>query len=121
MKNLKLLASFLLLMSVLFVQSSFISINSSSVDGVAYAADTTLIPRGYLDAPVSYSNISGTFNVYGWYLDSAGVSKIEVLIDGAVKGQAVYGDLRTDVYNTYPAYGNKKMWVPLYFGHKNAW
>ncbi len=68
---------------------------------------TNLPPKGYLDGPQINATITGTRNVYGWYLDGAGVSKIEVLIDGVVKGQAEYGELRSDVYNAYPAYGNK--------------
>jgi N-acetylmuramoyl-L-alanine amidase len=63
---------------------------------------------GFLDKPASGSTINGTQNVYGWFLDNSGVAKIEVLVDGAVVGQAVYGDTRTDVQKFYPQFNNGK-------------
>jgi N-acetylmuramoyl-L-alanine amidase len=63
---------------------------------------------GFLDKPASGSTINGTQNVYGWFLDNSVVAKIEVLVDGAVVGQAVYGDTRTDVQKFYPQFNNGK-------------
>jgi N-acetylmuramoyl-L-alanine amidase len=61
---------------------------------------------GYLDGPDSNKTISGTQNVWGWFLDESGVEKIEVLMDGAVVGQATYGDARPDVQQAFPQYNN---------------
>ncbi len=63
-------------------------------------------PIGYMDNPVSGLTLKGTLNVSGWYLDVSGVEKIDVLVDGIVAGQAVYGDVRTDVLKAYPQYNN---------------
>ncbi|NMD68797.1 N-acetylmuramoyl-L-alanine amidase [Bacillus sp. DNRA2] len=61
---------------------------------------------GYLDNPISGSTLKGTHNVHGWFLDGTGVSTIEVLVDGAVVGQATYGDARSDIKNAFPQYNN---------------
>ncbi|MFC4800165.1 Ig-like domain-containing protein [Neobacillus sp. GCM10023253] len=63
--------------------------------------------KGYLDSPVSGSKINGITNVSGWFLDLSGVSGIEILVDGEVVGQAIYGDSRTDVKTVFPEYNNK--------------
>ncbi|TWE01019.1 uncharacterized protein YvpB [Neobacillus bataviensis] len=62
--------------------------------------------KGVLDTPAVNEKTKGQYNVKGWYLDQSGVSKIEILVDGKVVGQAVYGDSRLDVKNAYPAYNN---------------
>ncbi|PLS04739.1 serine hydrolase [Neobacillus cucumis] len=64
--------------------------------------------KGYVDNPKSGTTLMGTKNVSGWCLDVNGVSKIDVLIDGAVSGQAVYGDARADVLKAFPQYNNGK-------------
>lgn len=61
---------------------------------------------GSLDSPAANSNVGSTVNVSGWYLDGAGVSSIEVYVDGKDMGQAVYGDSRPDVAKAFPTYGN---------------
>jgi fibronectin type 3 domain-containing protein len=65
-----------------------------------------LLPIGYIDVPTSDKTLSGEIKVSGWALDKAGVSKIEILIDSQVAGEAVYGDLRKDVMDVYPDYEN---------------
>ncbi|MCM2535908.1 N-acetylmuramoyl-L-alanine amidase [Neobacillus pocheonensis] len=62
--------------------------------------------KGYVDNPVSGTTLTGTKNVSGWFLDQSGVQKIEVLVDGAVAGQATYGDARSDVQKIFPEYNN---------------
>lgn len=63
--------------------------------------------RGYIDTPASGSIISGEdYNVHGWYLDGAGVTKIEIQIDGIMVDEAVYGDYCPDVQTVYPEYNN---------------
>jgi YD repeat-containing protein len=62
---------------------------------------------GWIDVPALGATISGTnYNVHGWYLDGAGVSKVEIRIDGIILGEAVYGDSRPDVQTAYPEYNN---------------
>jgi len=65
-------------------------------------------PLGTIEGPSSDGQIvSGQqYQVRGWFLDGSGVSKIEVLVDGNVMGQAIYGFSREDVYSVYPAYNN---------------
>jgi beta-N-acetylglucosaminidase len=61
---------------------------------------------GFIDTPKSESTITGITNVRGWFLDASGVSKVEVLVDGKIVGQAKYGSARPDVLNVLPAYQN---------------
>jgi N-acetylmuramoyl-L-alanine amidase len=68
--------------------------------------NTTNNAIGVIDNPANGNTLSGTQNIYGWFLDSSGVTKIEVLIDGLVIGQATYGDKRPDVQKNFPLYKN---------------
>jgi N-acetylmuramoyl-L-alanine amidase len=63
--------------------------------------------KGYLDNPVSDAILTGTKKVSGWFLDAIGVAKIEVLVNGVVAGQAIYGGERPDVQKALPEYNNK--------------
>jgi beta-lactamase class A len=63
---------------------------------------------GYIDAPANNSTIIGKSIVKGWFLDKNVVSKVEILVDGVLAGQAVYGDTRLDVQKVYPQYNNGK-------------
>ncbi|WML54780.1 Ig-like domain-containing protein [Neobacillus sp. PS3-12] len=66
----------------------------------------TLPARGYIDNPLGGSAISGISNVSGWFVDSSGVSKIEILVDGTSVGLAQLNDSRPDVANAFPGYQN---------------
>jgi N-acetylmuramoyl-L-alanine amidase len=72
------------------------------------ATQTTLGPIGFIDAPTNGSTIKGQNVITGWFLDENIVSKVEVLVDGALAGQAVYGDARPDVQKVLPQYNNGK-------------
>lgn len=89
---------------LLFVTMFTFLLNFNSGNLSANAA--TLPAKGYMDAPSANSTIKGDLAVSGWFLDGSGVSKIEVLVDGKVIGQAQYGLERLDVQNAYPAYQN---------------
>lgn len=65
-----------------------------------------LPPIGSIENPSDGDTITGIYNLNGWFLDGKIVTKIEVLVDGAVSGNAVTGDLRTDIGNKYPLYNN---------------
>ncbi|MGG1554857.1 S8 family serine peptidase [Paenibacillus ferrarius] len=62
--------------------------------------------QSWLDYPTYNGTISGIFRVQGWALDTEGVSKVEIWIDGILFGQAIYGDSREDVYSAYPSFNN---------------
>jgi hypothetical protein len=68
--------------------------------------DNTLnqAPFGNVDIPDlgGTYNASGSFPVSGWALDTDGIAKVEVLIDNGVVQNAMYGDPRPDVGNTFP-------------------
>lgn len=66
----------------------------------------TVKSLGVLDHPRDGSTISGVYDVAGWYYNTTGVAKVEVLVDGAVYGMAVYGLSRPDVSLVYPEIGN---------------
>ncbi|MDV3425938.1 MAG: Ig-like domain-containing protein [Bacillota bacterium] len=58
-------------------------------------------------ATIDYPNMSKYYNditVSGWALNQSGVTKIDVLLDGNVIGQAAYGISRSDVNKVYPGY-----------------
>ena len=61
-------------------------------------------PFGNLDIPdlAAQYNASGSFPVVGWAVDTDGIGRIDILIDGGVMQSAIYGDARPDVGNTYP-------------------
>ncbi|WP_332237859.1 Ig-like domain-containing protein [Sporolactobacillus sp. KGMB 08714] len=87
---------------LLFFASCFVLV----LNPHASAASTVSGPRGMIDDPVQGKTLEGTVLVRGWFLDMSGVSKIEVLIDGKVVGNATYGQSRPDVYKAYPQYQN---------------
>lgn len=60
-------------------------------------------PFGNVDIPdlSGTFNASGSFPVSGWALDTDGIAKVEVLIDNGVMQNAMYGDARPDVANTF--------------------
>ncbi|MED1946116.1 MULTISPECIES: S8 family serine peptidase [Brevibacillus] len=65
-----------------------------------------LIPRWEVESPADHSTMTGASLIKGWYLDPAGVSKIEVHVDGKLVGEALYGQPRPDIAQAYPAYQN---------------
>ncbi|MGE5473611.1 MAG: FlgD immunoglobulin-like domain containing protein [Ignavibacteriales bacterium] len=67
------------------------------------SGETTL---GCINEPKHMESISGTYNVKGWALDIEGVSKVEILIDKNVIGEADYGDLRSDIGSIYTEFNN---------------
>ena len=65
-----------------------------------------LPPVAVIDVPSPGQGVSGHVGISGWVLDGSGVAKLSLLVDGIVKGDAVYGDQRNDVSAVFPAYGN---------------
>lgn len=61
-------------------------------------------PIGFVDIPLPTSifDANGSFPVLGWAIDTDGIQRIDVAIDGLNMQAAVYGDPRPDVHNAYP-------------------
>ena len=62
-------------------------------------------PFGSVDIPDlggGIYNAAGSFPVVGWALDTDGVARVDVWVDGGVLQSAMYGDTRPDVGNTFP-------------------
>lgn len=64
--------------------------------------DTTP-PYGFLDTPAAGQSVSGVVNVGGWAFDNEAVSRVEILVDGTLAGNATYGQSRPDVGGNYPS------------------
>lgn len=61
-------------------------------------------PIVYIDAPQYNEVIFSTYTIKGWALNSYGVNKVEIEIDGTKLGEATYGLLRNDVADAFPNY-----------------
>lgn len=61
-------------------------------------------PFGSVDIPdlTGTYDANGSFPVVGWAADTDGIARVDVYVDGAILQQAMYGDARPDVGNTYP-------------------
>ena len=61
-------------------------------------------PIGSVDIPDlgAIYQASNSFPVLGWAADTDGVARVDVYIDGAILQNAIYGDERPDVGNTFP-------------------
>jgi Bacterial Ig domain len=59
-------------------------------------------PVETLDQPSAGETIGGVVPVSGWAFDDTEVSKVEILMDGALQGIATYGQPRPDVATAYP-------------------
>ncbi|MGG1263728.1 Ig-like domain-containing protein, partial [Brevibacillus parabrevis] len=68
--------------------------------------ETPLPARGEVERPANNATVAGQVLVEGWYLDPAGVAKIEVQLDGTRLGDAQYGLARRDIETAYPDYRN---------------
>ncbi|RNB51743.1 peptidase S8 [Brevibacillus gelatini] len=55
------------------------------------------LAHGGIDSPQDNATISGVYPVTGWFFASGGVASVEVLVDGAVAGEATYGIARPEV------------------------
>jgi hypothetical protein len=78
-----------------------------SLDTVAAEAawlSTNLAPFGWLDEPAAGATVRGAQTVRGWALDNRGVSRVEVLVDGAPVTELGRGGARPDVCAAWPGY-----------------
>jgi hypothetical protein len=58
-------------------------------------------PFGMVNLPASGDTLRAMSTVYGWAFDDTRVTKIEVMLDGAVDGTAAYGLTRADVRTAF--------------------
>ncbi|WP_213370249.1 Ig-like domain-containing protein [Mesobacillus boroniphilus] len=80
---------------------------SADVKSVTVNVQNEALPtKGSIDSPLNGTTIKDDTLVKGWILDGIGVDRVEILVDGILKGKAEYGLSRTDVYNKYPEYKN---------------
>lgn len=82
--------------------------NSTTQQGTtpSPASASTLPVIGNIESPTDMETISGTYEISGWFLDAQSVSRLDIQIDGQVRGQAVYGAVRSDIAGKYPEYNN---------------
>ena len=62
---------------------------------------TQLAASGYIDVPSPYQYMSGVVRFEGWAIDYNKVCAIQIYVDGIYQGDALYGDLRQDVHDTW--------------------
>ena len=88
--------------------------NEMAGEGPASAASNAVTPaapsvfRMALEEPVNGEIHSGVGNLRGWAVASAGVTKVEILIDGVYEFDAPYGASRGDVGGAFPDVENAK-------------
>ncbi|MCP5158013.1 MAG: Ig-like domain-containing protein [Gammaproteobacteria bacterium] len=68
----------------------------------AWAGDLILS----LEEPTTNSTYTGVANIRGWAVGSAGIHRVELYVDGALKTNIPIGGRRTDVGAAYPSYPN---------------
>lgn len=84
-----------------------ISKNGNVATTNTQAIDVQNLPaKGSIDTPTNGSSTNGSITVSGWFLDGSGVSKIQVLVDRKLIGNAQFNIARTDVANVFPQYNN---------------
>lgn len=80
--------------------------NTDPSPSTSPSSASTLPAIGNIESPSDMETISGTYEISGWFLDAQSVSRLDIQIDGQVKGQAVYGAARSDIAAKYPEYNN---------------
>jgi len=66
----------------------------------SWAGDIVL----FVEEPAANSAYSGVANLRGWVVGSAGISRVELYVDGALTTNIPVGGRRTDVGSAYPNY-----------------
>ena len=81
------------------------SLLAALILGAGLSASAALAgPIGVLDTPTTGQTVSGVVPVSGWVLDFAGVDKVELWVDGAVRSRAETNIPRPDVIAVFPDY-----------------
>ena len=82
--------------------------------------DALADPIGALDSPQAGQSFSGVILVSGFVLDSAGVDKVEVWVDGVRRSRAQTNIARPDVLALFPSYANSPTRDPGFMSSLNA-
>lgn len=85
---------------------------SKSLTSIFFAAlGVFIVPAAWsgdivlsLEEPVPNSTYTGVANIRGWVVGSAGISRIELFVDGELKTNIPVGGRRSDVGTAYPSY-----------------
>ena len=78
---------------------------STNLDNLLVNIQNSILPpKGYVESPKHGSTINRVTKIEGWFLDGNGVSKIEIMVDGKVIGEAQYGSARPDVEKAFQGY-----------------
>lgn len=83
-----------------------ISVPGTSSNSMTVTVTMPIIPKGSIETPSNGAVVGDIVTVKGWALDTEGVSKVEILVDGKLNGTAVYGQSRPDIGSQYPEYNN---------------
>lgn len=80
---------------------------------VVPAAAWAAAPFGYIDAGEGIDGAGGILGLTGWALDDQPIESVDIFVDGAIAGRAIYGLNRPDVTVLYPGFPNSAMpgWV----------
>lgn len=84
-------------------------IGNNGVETTIRKVSVTVSPKiikGSFDSPKLNTEISGKTSLYGWFYNSDGVERVEVLVDGVFNGAAEYGRPRPDVPIVHPYVDN---------------
>ncbi|MCI0485694.1 MAG: putative Ig domain-containing protein [Blastocatellia bacterium] len=65
-----------------------------------------IAPFGNMETPDNNSTLNITATVTGWALDNVGVARVEVLVDGGIVGEAIYGLNRPDIAAVWSGFAN---------------
>ena len=80
--------------------SLYFIVEFDTIEGSGNAEDSTF--RLALEEPVNGEIHSGVGNLRGWAVASSGITKVEILVDGAYAFDAPYGASRADVGGAFP-------------------
>src|SRR5437764_73443 len=83
------------------VLAATLGVSSAGLAPLTASAAATY-PRGSIDSPADGATVSGGATISGWAVDLAattdsGVDGVQIYVDGAYKGDAVYGRPRADI------------------------
>jgi len=94
-------------------RSLFVRVTFSDMTTMDYGQRTVIVepgrnqaPFGELEYPGANQPMNRVFPVTGWALDDSSVAKIEVLIDGEIRGEANSGVSRPDISSRFPSNSN---------------
>ena len=88
-----------------------ITVKATGIDGTSSKVERSVEVRnivvssyqGFIDTPASGATISGTTEISGWYINTLGIDKVEILVDNVLKGIATRSS-RAGFESLFPGY-----------------